>query len=408
MDIVLDCSCGMAGDMFLAALFDAGLNQDQFASQIKSLLPSEIDFKITRENRCGISAVRFEVCPPKDTQHHHHHHEYDHHHNHTSEHHHRGFTEIKKMILSSDLSEKVKETSVAMFLELAKVEAKAHGTDIESVHFHEVGAIDSIVDIVGAALAVEMLEIDNVYVSEISLGRGHVKAMHGVMPVPAPATSELIKDTSFVFKFGPEDKELLTPTGALILKTFAKKIPTDYSFEILKTGYGGGLLDFETRANVVKVLLCEDTTVADTASSDEVCVLEANIDDMPPFYTENIMEKLFSVGALDVFFSDIKMKKNRNAILLSVICEVKGRKEIEDIIFQESTSIGVRYYFCSRTVLKRESFTVSTKYGDVSVKKATKDDRVCNVMPEYEDCLKLAKKAGVPLKEIYRAVYAVI
>lgn len=426
MDIVLDCSCGLAGDMFLAALFDAGLDKEEFGRQIKSILPSEIDFKIFKEKRCGISGVRFEVCSPvhshKPTHSHkhshgnNHSHQHNHSHDHDSgaeeihshtEHHHRGFGEIKNLIMQSSLNEKVKTKSVEMFLDLARVEAKAHGVDIESVHFHEVGALDSIVDIVGAALAVDMLGVENIYVSEVALGKGVVKAMHGVMPVPAPATSELIKDTSLVFKFGPEEKELLTPTGALILKTFAKQIPDDYDFKILKTGYGAGFYDFETRPNVVKVFFSQRVK-EEKKCDDSICVIEANIDDMPSFICDNLLKKLLGAGALDVFFTNIMMKKNRPAILLSVLCEIDDRNIMEEIIFKESTTIGLRFYLCSRTELNREMKTVSIKYGDVRVKVSGKDGVVYNEMPEYEDCLALAEVNNIPLKEIYKMVYAVI
>ena len=379
---------GISGDMFLAALIDLGVPKRLIVNELKKLpvKPSEIDVKTATVTRHSIRAVTFRVRVLETKRH-------------------RTFASIKKLIRSSKLTREVKDLSVAIFKEIAEAEGSVHGISPEKVHFHEVGAMDSIIDIVGAAVAITSLGVERVTAGPVPLGGGWTRTMHGVLPIPAPATVEILKGIPIAPSIAPF--ELTTPTGAAILKTIADGFGDLGRMTIEKTGYGAGKKDFEGGANVLRVFLGDSGPAERSGKEDErLFVIETNIDDMSPQVAGYLMERLFGAGALDVYFTPVQMKKNRPGVLLTALSTRKSKDELLDIIFKESTSIGIRTYPVDRVCLERSTVKVSSGYGVVKVKVSTRDGKVVNAQPEYEDCKRIAGKKGVALKKVIAAAAA--
>jgi uncharacterized protein (TIGR00299 family) protein len=322
-----------------------------------------------------------------------------HEHSHSHEHG-RGLTEIRKIIFAASISENAKATAIAIFEALGRAEAKIHNTSIESVHFHEVGAVDAMVDIVCAAVGAEALGVDEIICSPLNVGGGTVKCAHGTFPVPAPATVELLAGAP-VYSSGLQ-AELVTPTGAAIVKTLASRFAAFPEMRIEKSGYGAGTRDFPGHPNVVRLTIGESvsTALAAKTASDTVTVLEANLDDLNPQVFGYVMDRLLEDGALDVFGMPVQMKKNRPGMLLTVLCKPEDTSKLTQLIFTETTTLGVRRREEVRQTLARRWESVSTPWGEVRIKIASMNGTVTNYAPEYEDCRRIAAEHRVALKTV--------
>ena len=311
----------------------------------------------------------------------------------------RGLSEIRNTIGRAAISDGAKATAIAIFEALGRAEAKIHDTSVEKIHFHEVGAIDALVDIVCAAVGAEALGVDEIVCSPLNVGGGTVKCAHGTLPVPAPATLELLKEAP-VYSTGIQ-AELVTPTGAAIVKTLAKRFAPFPPMKVEKTGYGAGTRDFDGHANVVRLTIGEaQAEVSTDNSQDTITVLEANIDDLNPQVFGYVMDRLLEEGALDAFGMPVQMKKNRPGMLLTVLCRTEDASKLTDLIFTETTTLGVRRREENRQALAREWVTVATRWGDVRLKVASMNGTVTNYAPEYEDCRRIATERHVPLKSV--------
>lgn len=388
-----DCFCGISGDMNLAALIDLGVPKEYLMEELSKVnLNSEYEMKIERSVKLGITGTRVDVKLNESS-----HGEEEHGHDHY--HHHRKLKDIEKIINSSHLSDKVKNISLGMFMKIAEAEAKIHGKSLCEVHFHEVGAIDSIVDLVGAAICIDYLKVDRIIASPVQVGGGFVECSHGIIPVPAPATTEILKNIPI--STGIVQFETTTPTGAAILAVNVEEFTSKIDFSIEKIGYGIGHRDLEI-PNVLRVYLGEQER---SEKVEEQYILETNIDDMNPEFYEYVQERLFEVGALDVFKTPIYMKKGRPGINLSVLISEKGEKDVLDVIFEETTSIGVRKHKVEKIMLNRDFSKVKTEYGDITVKKSYYKGKLVKYKPEYEECKAIAKEKNISIDKIYKAVY---
>lgn len=393
---------GISGDMTIGALIDLldDSKIDEFRKKIMLLnLNDEFDIEIKKESKMGIVGTKFDVLIKHD---HHHDHDHSHSHHHNS----RNLSDIENIIDNSLLNDKIKSLSKSIFMKVAVAEAKIHGKTIEEVHFHEVGAIDSIVDIVGTAILVDMLEIDDIRCEKVHVGTGFVKCAHGLMPVPAPATQEILIGVPTYSK-GIES-ELVTPTGASILKTLVKDFAKKPDMTVSKVGYGLGTKNLEI-ANVLRVNIAEvfsNNSFSDTIN-EELILLETNIDDMSSEVYSYIFDKLFSLNALDVYTTSINMKKNRPGIMLSVLTKEEDVFEIEKFIFKQTTTFGIRKTKVNRTALKREFRKIDTKYGEVTVKLGFLDGEVVKVMPEYEDVKRISLDKNIPFYTVYLDIQSV-
>jgi len=315
---------------------------------------------------------------------------------------HRHLSHIEALINNSTLSEKIKRKSLAIFDLIAVAEAKVHNISKEKVHFHEVGALDSIADIVGAAICQDFLEVDEIHSSPVQLGGGMVKCAHGLMPVPAPATAEIVE--AIPVKLGLVDYEATTPTGAAILAATVDCFSEHMELSIVKTGYGIGQRDGEI-PNVLRVYLAESQTAGvEDVLVEEAVMLECNLDDMNPEHYTHVMDLLFNAGAAEVFFTPVVMKKSRPANVLNVLCDVDSVANMKEILFRETSSIGLREQSLKKSMLRREIVILNTKYGDVEVKRSYWNGKVVNEKPEFEQCRKLAQEHGVTLEEISKEV----
>lgn len=375
--------------MTLGALVDAGADFDALKAELTKLGVHGYEITRDRSTKRGIAAIQILV-----TLHHHHDHDHEHHHG-------RCYTEIVEIIRSSGVSDRVKEQSTAIFTRLGEAEAKIHGTGIDEIHFHEVGAVDAIVDIVGACVCLELLGVERVFCSAMPTFHGTVDVSHGKLPLPAPATLELLKGVPWR-ELGIEG-ELVTPTGAAIVSTLAEGYGPMPAMAVEKIGYGAGTKDFGI-PNVLSVAIGEAST--NGGHKTDVALVETNIDDMNPQFYDTVMERLFSAGALDVYMTAIQMKKNRPATLLSVICDPADVPKMTDVIFDETTSIGVRVSRASRSCLDREIVEVETDYGRIRVKLAKRAGKIDNVQPEYDDCKAAALKHSVAVKTVQDAAIA--
>src|SRR5215469_4628471 len=461
----LECFSGISGDMFLGALVDAGVSPHLLQDTVAALGVGAT-LEISRVVRSGISATKVDVWVdgekdmPREEywarqqaahshaphDHHEHGHEPDHRHHHSPgessqagasappkhehAHSHRGLNEIRKIISSAKLSDSAKKTAISIFEALGSAEAKIHDVPVESIHFHEVGSVDAIVDIVGAAVGIEVLEVDEIVCSSLNLGGGTVKCAHGTFPVPAPATVELLKGAP-VYSSDVQ-KELVTPTGAAIVKILATRFGPFPKMKIEKTGYGAGTRDLPGYPNVVRLTVGEAVVAASAqpqglkpghssraagtgeavtypgeieeslahTDSDTVVVLEANVDDLNPQVFGYVMDRLLDEGALDAFGVPVQMKKNRPGTLLTVLCKPEDANKLTHLIFTETTTLGVRRREESRQKLARRWESVRTEWGEVRIKIASMNGTVTNYAPEYEDCRRIAEQHHVPLKMV--------
>jgi len=416
-----DCFSGISGDMNLGALLDLGIDEKYLIEELSKLNLEGYEIKVSRASRKGIDGTKVDVNL-LDHQHEHSHanhectriHEHIHNedeaghsHVHKEETHihgvHRNLKDIEEIINCSDLSNKVKELSIKMFMEVARAEAKVHGKPLYEVHFHEVGAIDSIVDIVGAAICISHLNVDKIMSSSVELGGGFVKCAHGLIPVPAPATVEILK--GIPVKLGAVPFETTTPTGAAILATCVTQFKDNNNFIINKIGYGIGNRDTNI-PNVLRVMLVEeadDLTRTNKEKDEETEeIVECNIDDMNPELYEYIMDKLFTSGARDVYLTPIIMKKGRPSVKISVLCKMGQIEKIEETLFRETTTFGTRSFKVHKTMLGRNFTKVKTSYGEVMVKEAYYKGEKIKSKLEYEECKKIAKGVGLPISDIYK------
>ena len=367
----LDAFSGISGDMTVGALVDAGADSGAVILALEGL-GTGAQFTVEKTKRCGITASKFRVIGGRATGH-------------------RHLKNILELIDASALPGAVKQAASAVFQRLGEAEAKVHDISLDKVHFHEVGAVDSICDIVGACAAFDLLDVDEIHSSPVNVGSGTVKTEHGVLPVPAPATAELLAGKP-VYARGPS-VELTTPTGAAIAATLASEFGPLPPMQITATGYGAGDRDFQEHANVLRVLIGE-TTGAEEATT--VAVLEANIDDSSPQVLGYAMERLLEAGALDVTLESVLMKKNRQGTLVRVIAKPEDREALAQLVFAETSTLGLRIYSAERRVKARHTLEVETPHGKVRIKIADNG----SYAPEYEDCRKLARETGVPLKQI--------
>ena len=372
--------------MNLGAMIDLGIDKDYLIGELNRLNLKGWELQVQKDQRHGINGTKVTV---RQTRH---------------EHTHRHLADIKKIINESTLDDKVKDLSLKIFMKIAEAEAAVHGISLEKVHFHEVGAIDSIVDIVGAAICYNYLQPDAVHVTAMELGGGFVKCDHGKLPVPAPATAEIVK--GLPVKKGGVDFEATTPTGAAIIAALGTHFGYDLVIKTEKTGYGVGHKEHPDVPNLLRVSIGE--TVSGSETGHDAVQIECNIDDMNPEFFEHISEKLFGAGASDVFLSNIIMKKGRPGIVLHIICENNAAGQIKSIIFNESTSLGVRTFPFRKDTLSRKFETISTAYGEVRVKRSFHNGTEVSAKPEYDDCRRIANERGLPVKEVYNKVIAAL
>ena len=393
--------------MLLGAMLDLGLDFELLRNELLKLGVEGYELSLTRVDRSGVSAAKFDVHltakehPPEPDHHHNHEHSHEHQHHEHQHHEHRGLSEIKSIITSSALSESVKQRSQAIFQRIGEAESKIHNIPIENVYFHEVGAIDSIVDITGACIAFESLKIERIISSPLHVGSGTFKCAHGTYPVPGPATAELLKGVPSYSK--DIEGELLTPTGAAIISTLAESFGPMPMMKIEKVGYGAGTRDYPKFPNALRAFIGELEEDADSTPAN-VTVIEANIDDLNAQVFGHLMEKALAAGALDIFYTPVQMKKNRPGVLLTLLCNPSDRGRMCDIIFRETTTLGVRYRNEQREILRREYRAVETEFGQIRIKiSRSRDGRVMNVSPEFEDCRAAAEKHQVGLREAQTA-----
>ncbi|KPU45901.1 hypothetical protein OXPF_03690 [Oxobacter pfennigii] len=452
--LYFDCFSGISGDMTLGALIDCGINIEDFKKELAKLNIGGYTLEFSRAAKNSIEGTdvdvilhehgHYEYEHAHDHDHHSHEHEAEHSHDHSHEHvhshdnhshdhghshtheehnhghehngefhthehahdaydhehshnghthsHNRNLGDIEKIIDDSTISPRAKQISKDIFKKLAVAEAKIHGKPVEEVHFHEVGAVDSIVDIVGCAICIDMLDIEAFAASPVNTGMGFVKSQHGIIPVPGPAALELLKGVPIYSR--DIKTELVTPTGAAIISTLCTDFGPIPNMVVEKTGYGTGKKDLEI-PNLLRVI------IGDVKKNSNIVMMECNIDDMNSEFYEYTMKKLFDAGALDVFLTNIIMKKGRPAVKLSVIAKEETVDKLSEIIFSETSTIGLRKYSVEREVLERKIFKVDTKYGEISIKAAYRKGVLSNFAPEYEDVKETALKSGIPVKEVY-------
>ena len=381
--------------MNLGAMVDLGVDQKYLVQELSRLHLSGYKIEFSREKKKGIEGTRTHVI--LDDRHQHgHNHGHDH-----ATHENRNFEDIKTIIDSSHLSDPVKTLSKKMFLRIAEAEAMVHGTTIDRIHFHEVGAVDSIVDIVGAAICFEKLKVDKVVCTPIELGGGFVQCRHGIIPVPAPATVEILK--GIPVKTGGVQFETTTPTGAAILATIVDEYIVQGDFVFEKTGYGIGYRDLDI-PNVLRVSLCCDSSPIKDLQPRKAVVIECNLDDMNPEHYDFVFERLFDAGADDVFLTQTLMKKSRPGVLISVVCPLDIEEKVIQTLLMETTTLGVRKYTVDKLAIKRDFIKVSTKFGDITLKTGHLDGKCIKAKPEYEECKKCALMHNVPIQRVVEEV----
>jgi uncharacterized protein (TIGR00299 family) protein len=385
--VYFDCIAGASGDMILGALLDAGLPEATLREGLAGLGLDDFDLKCHHVLKNGFSATKVDVLVADDVPA-------------------RHLSEIEAIITKSSLSPGIKERATAIFRRLGEAEAGIHDTSLDQVHLHELGGVDTIVDVVGALVCLEALGIERVYASPLPMGRGFVRGDHGSIPLPAPATLALLTQGAATGEGIPLvgvdlEVELVTPTGAVILSSLATAFGPIPPMTLAAVGYGAGGRDLPI-PNVLRLLVGERAT-PDGAITETLTSLETNVDDLNPEIYDYVMARLFDAGALDVFLSPIQMKKNRPATLVRVLCQPADADALMAILFAETSTLGVRQQLVTRHCLARTTHTVETPYGSVRVKVASLGDGQVKAAPEYEDCRRLAKASGVPLREVYRA-----
>jgi uncharacterized protein (TIGR00299 family) protein len=413
-----DCFSGISGDMHLGAMIDLGVDPEHLISQLKLLNLDGYEIRISSDQRKGITGTRVDVVLEEKKP--------------KSHHHHRNLADISSIINDSKLDGRVKVRSLKMFSRLAEAEAKIHGKSIDEIHFHEVGAVDSIVDIVGAAICIEYIKPDKIMASEVQLGGGFVKCAHGTFPVPAPATAEIL--TGVPVRAGAVQFETCTPTGALILACNVDEFTAMDGLTISRTAYGIGQKDLDI-PNVLRLFLADkagkssdsgtvdnqtaaggessatsagkspdENIASDFTDNVKAWILECNIDDMNPEVYGYVMDTLFNLGADDVFITPIIMKKARPASKLSVLCTSEKKDMITDALLTQTTSLGLRSYQVDKMMLQREFSTLKTSYGEVTIKTAVYKGQKLKSKPEYEDCVRLARKHDIPVQQVYEEI----
>ena len=379
----LDCFSGISGDMFIGALIDAGLPLEELRKVLQSLPLEGYRLEVTREERNHLFGTRFRVKVSKDPQPH------------------RRFSDIRDLIRAGDLSPSVRDKSIAIFESIALEEGKIHGCSVEEVHFHEVGAVDSIVDIVGSVLGMEYLGIGTACASSLPLGSGFVETAHGRIPLPAPATVALLRGIP-VHDSGLKE-ELVTPTGAALVKGLVHSFGPLPPMVIETVGYGVGSRNLADRPNLLRILIGREQG---GAHEETVVILESNLDDTNPEWLGFLMERLFEAGALDVVFSPGYMKKNRPAVLVHVMGKPHQKDQLMDLLFSESTTLGVRFHYTQRRILERSSVEMDSPWGRMKVKKIFRPDGSSHLLPEFEECRRIAKEKGLPMKDVYGWIMA--
>lgn len=379
----LDCFSGISGDMLLAALMDAGLPTDTLQSELSRIELQGWSIESKKVARAGIACTKVDVVLEKKDQPG------------------RRLRDIKSIIDGSSLSDSVKQKSIAIFERLARAEAAVHGSAMEDVHFHEVGAVDAIIDIVGAVIGLEHLGISEIICSPVNLGSGSVHTEHGRLPVPAPATAELLKGVPVYSSY--ISHELTTPTGAVIISEMSSMFGPMPQMKIDKIGCGAGGLDIPGHPNILRIFIGE---TSQKYEEDAAVLIEANIDDMSPQIYDHLLERLMKAGALDVFFTPVIMKKGRPGILLSALTDRQTLEKVIDTIFRETTSIGLRIKEVGRRKLPREIVEVETAFGKVRIKASRLGEEVLTISPEYDDCRRIATEKNIPLKKVMQAAKA--
>jgi uncharacterized protein (TIGR00299 family) protein len=378
-----DCFSGISGDMTLGALIDLGVPSEWLKDSLINLPLSGFDLSVDIVHRHGVHAKHARVAVL----------EHDHP---------RHYSDIISLIEQSRLKDSVKERSLNIFDRIATAESHIHGCSKESVHFHEVGAVDAIVDIVGTALCVDYLKIDRVVSSHIPLGKGFVSCQHGTLPVPAPATVEILKGIPVYGTDIPH--ELVTPTGAAVISSLADRFEPIPGMEIEGVGYGAGTRDLEHRPNLLRVLIGRNGGSEQSVENDRLLIVETCIDDMNPEVFGFLMEQLFEDGVLDVFWIPVFMKKNRPGTMVQVLCRLDQKEMVCNRIFKETTTIGIRYYEAARSILTRKNIEIETAFGTVAAKKVTHPDGSIRVAPEYEACKRIALEKNIPLRVVYEHI----
>jgi pyridinium-3,5-bisthiocarboxylic acid mononucleotide nickel chelatase len=379
--LYFDCFAGASGDMILGALVAAGVDHNELRAQLALLDVDGFAIDFEQANRSGLSATyaRVQVA---------------------HEHKHRHLSDITKIINGSKLNAAVKARAIAIFTRLAEAEGKVHNEPVEHVHFHEVGALDAILDVVGASICFDLMQIERFVSSPLHVGRGMIQMAHGTFPVPPPAVTELLKGVPF---YSTEIKgELLTPTGAAIITTVCSEYGPIPLMTTDRTGYGAGTREYKDFPNVLRVLVGE--TESTSPGDQKLWMLETNLDDVSPQIMGHVMDRAFALGALDCYFTPVQMKKNRPGVLLSILCEPDRKESLMELLFKETTTLGIRTQQLGRRALPRTIVRVETEYGPIDVKVARLNGTVVNEMPEFDQCREVAIKAGVSLKEVEAAV----
>lgn len=389
-----DCFSGVSGDMTLGAFVDAGLSIDVLKEQLALLHLHGYELSAEKVKRAGVAGTKVHVIISRDDAHTHSQHAHHHHH-----HSRFSFSDIRSLIEESKLHQDIKESSIKVFHRLAQAEAKVHNSTVEEVHFHEVGAVDSIVDIVGSVIAIKRLGIEKIYFSPIPTGHGFTKCEHGTFPVPPPATAELLK--THLTKHVDVAKELTTPTGAAIVTALGEGLRTLPEMRILQVGYGAGSNDNPTVPNLLRVFIGETVL---TPESDEMWVVETNLDNISGEILGYTLDKLFEAGAADAYFTPIQMKKGRPGVVVSAIVSDINVAAVESVLFEQTTTFGIRKYKVIRKTLAREFKEVDSRFGKIKVKIGRCNGDIKSVSPEYEDCRKIAEEKGIPLKQVYSAI----
>jgi len=374
-----DCFSGISGDMTLGALVDAGVSLDHLRDELRGLQVSGWEISSEKVWKNGMSASYVRVKTEDQTKH-------------------RSLSAILEIINNSLLDAQVKEKAAAIFTKLGEAEASVHDVPLEKIHFHEVGAVDAIVDIVGACISFRALGIEKFACSPLNVGGGTAKMAHGVLPVPAPATAKLLQSKP-TYSNGVQ-RELVTPTGAAIVATLCDSFGPQPPMTVSAIGYGAGTADLEGQPNVLRIMVGEAAEKVVPGFDEEIAVIEANLDDMNPQIYGYFLEKALAAGALDVYTTPVQMKKNRPGTLLTVLCRPSETSALMELIFAETTTFGARTYRAQRRALPRESIRVHTKHGDVSIKLSRVNGRILHVAPEFEDCRKLAVEQNVPLQQV--------
>lgn len=377
--VYFDCFSGISGDMTLGALVDAGCPVELLRSELRGLDVPGWDLSAEKVWKNGMAATYVKVKTEDQSKH-------------------RSLSAILQILQKSQLAPQVREKAAAIFTKLGEAEARVHDVPLEKIHFHEVGAVDAIVDIVGACIGLHALGIEKFACSPLNVGGGTTQMAHGILPVPAPATANLLQGKP-TYSNGVQ-KELVTPTGAAIVATLCDSFGPQPAMSVTAIGYGAGTVDLEGQPNVLRIMVGEAAEKSVAGFDEEIAVIEANLDDMNPQIYGYFLEKAFSAGALDVYTTPVQMKKNRPGVLLTVLCKPQDTNALMSLIFAETTTFGARTYRAQRKILPREFVSVPTEFGDVRIKISRVNGRIQHATPEYDDCRKLAVEKNVPLQQV--------